>query len=58
MRLIFGIIIGCLLTVGGAYVIDGASHAGAKQMANWDVVTTKLDSVNALAHASWKKIAE
>jgi len=58
MRLIFGIIIGCLLTVGGAYVIDGASSAGAKQMVNWDVVTTKLGSVNALARASWKKIAE
>jgi hypothetical protein len=58
MRLIFGIIIGCLLTVGGAYVIDGASPAGAKQMVNWDVVTTKLDSVTALARARWKKITE
>ena len=34
MRFIFGIVIGCLLTVGGAYVIDTLSPAGAKQMVN------------------------
>ena len=56
MRLIFGIIIGCLLTVGGAYVFDTVSPAGAKQMVNWDVVATNLDSVTALARKGWKKI--
>ena len=43
MRFIFGIIIGCLLTVGGAYVFDTVLPAGAKQMVNWDVVATNLD---------------
>ena len=56
MRLIFGIIIGCLLTVGGTYVIDFVSPGGAKQMVNWDVVATNLDGVNALARKGWKKI--
>ena len=32
MRLIVGIIIGCALTVGGAYVADTVSAAGAKPL--------------------------
>jgi hypothetical protein len=57
MRLIFGIIIGCLLTVGGAYVIDTVSPVGAKQMVNWDVAATNFDSVTAFARKGWKKIS-
>src|SRR6266478_2110693 len=50
MRLIVGIIIGCALTVGGAYVADTVSTAGAKPvMVNWDVVAKNLDSVTTLA---------
>jgi hypothetical protein len=56
MRLIFGVIIGCLLTIGGAYVIDTVSPAGGKQMVNWDVVATNFDSVTTLAREGWKKI--
>lgn len=56
MRLLFGIIIGCLLTVGGAYVNDTTLPTGAKQMVNWDVVTTNLEGVIAFAHARWKKL--
>ena len=58
MRLIVGIIIGCALTVGGAYVADTMAAAGAKPvMVNWDVVAKNLDSVTTLARAGWKKIA-
>src|SRR5262245_12779284 len=58
MRLIVGVIIGCALTVGGAYVADTVSAAGAKPlMVNWDVVAKNLDSVTTLARAGWKKIA-
>ena len=58
MRLIVGIIIGCALTVGGAYVADKISAAGAKPvMVNWEVVAKNLDSVTTLARASWKRIA-
>ncbi len=56
MRLFFGIIIGCLLTVGGAYVTDAVSPAGAKPMVNWDVVAKNLDNVTTLAREGWKKI--
>jgi hypothetical protein len=58
MRLVVGIIFGCALTVGGAYVADTVSAAGAKPlMVNWDVVAKNLDSVTTLARAGWKKIA-
>jgi hypothetical protein len=57
MRLILGIIIGCALTVGGAYVVDAVSPAGAKPMVNWDVVAKNWDDLTTLARAGWKKIA-
>ena len=41
MRFIFGIIVGGLLTVGGAYFVDTASRPGAKPLVNWYVVTQK-----------------
>jgi hypothetical protein len=58
MRLFLGIIIGCAITVGAAYVTDAASSSGpdAKQMVNWDVVAKRVDSVTALAREGWKKI--
>jgi hypothetical protein len=58
MRFIFGIIIGCLLTVGGAYVVDTmSSPAAGGKMVNWEVVAKNLDSFTALAKEGWKKIA-
>src|SRR5262249_15146803 len=46
MRLLVGIIVGCALTVGGAYIADTVSAAGAKPvMVNWDVVAKNLDSI-------------
>jgi hypothetical protein len=58
MRFIFGIIIGCLLTVGGAYVSDklSSSTPDAKPMVNWDVVAKNWDHVTTLARESWKRI--
>jgi hypothetical protein len=57
MRLILGVIIGCALTVGGAYVVDTVSVAAAKPvMVNWDVVAKNLDGVSTFARESWKKI--
>jgi len=58
MRFIFGLIVGCAITIGGAYIVDAMSapSAGAKPMVNWDVVAKNLDSVTALAKEGWKKI--
>jgi hypothetical protein len=52
MRLIFGIILGALLTIGGAYILDtmrpatGPDGVEVKPMVNWDVVQTKFKSAS------------
>jgi hypothetical protein len=57
MRFILGIIIGCALTIGGAYVADRLSAAAAQPvMVNWDVVAKNFDSVTTRAREGWKKI--
>jgi len=57
MRMFFGMILGCALTVGGAYVADSmATGPEARPMVNWDVVAKNVDSVVALARDGWKKI--
>jgi hypothetical protein len=55
MRLILGIILGCALTIGGAYVSDSTAAAGA-QMVNWDVVGKNVNTLTGMARDGWKKI--
>jgi hypothetical protein len=57
MRLIFGMIIGAALTVGGAYIADAMASTEAKPIVNWSVVAEDIDTVTALARAGWKRIA-
>jgi hypothetical protein len=58
MRLLLGIILGCALTVGGAYLSDqmNAGSAGARPMVNWDVVAQNWDSVTERAREGWRKL--
>jgi hypothetical protein len=55
MRLFFGIIIGCALTIGGAYIAD-MTAGGAQPMVNWDVVGQHVSTLTGLARDGWKKI--
>jgi hypothetical protein len=59
MRVFVGLILGCAITIGAAYVADNMSTPapGARPMVNWDVVAKNFDSVIALARDGWKKIA-
>jgi hypothetical protein len=57
MRLIFGMLIGAALTVGGAYVADVMAGAEAKPIVNWSVVAENIKTVTALARTGWKRIA-
>ena len=54
MRFILGLIVGCAITVGVAYVTDAASSAG--KMVNWDVVAKHVDAITTLARDGWKRI--
>ena len=61
MRLIFGMILGAALTIGGAYVIDSSAKAPAagveaRPMVNWDVVAKNFDSLTVMVKQGWAKL--
>ena len=57
MRFILGIIIGCALTAGGAYIVDSTAPTAADKMVNWEAVKKNIDTATTLAREGWKKIA-
>ena len=57
MRLIFGMVIGASLTIGGAYIADAMTGAEVKPLVNWEVVVKNIDAVTTLACVGWKRIA-
>jgi hypothetical protein len=65
MRVLFGIILGALLTVGAAYIYDSHSALSAandqastqRPLVNWDVVATKWDRLTVRAHHEWTRLA-
>ncbi|MFN3657667.1 MAG: hypothetical protein ACK4UO_10475 [Pseudolabrys sp.] len=63
MRLIFGIILGAILTMGGAFLYDSHHATTAdtraavqKPLVNWDVVSRKWDGLAARARAEWQRL--
>lgn len=65
MRVLIGVILGAVLTVGGAYLYDSHAVPGAatsstsaqRPMVNWDVVNTKWNHLTERARAEWNRIA-
>jgi len=54
MRLLLGMIIGALVTVGGAYVADSrADPLQGGRMVNWDVVGQKVGELTADLRVIW-----
>jgi hypothetical protein len=47
MRLFFGIILGVLITIGGAYVHDlnAGTTSATEKMVNWEVVSARWSSL-------------
>lgn len=64
MRLLLGLILGALLTVGSAYLYNsthalstaGSAPTTERPLVNWDVVNTKWDHLAARARAEWNKL--
>ena len=68
MRMLLGIIIGGLLTIGGAYVYD-SQHAGTdvtasaqavgaeRPLVNWDVASVKWHELTGRARTEWHRLA-
>jgi len=65
MRILFGIILGGFLVVGGAYVYDSHNALEAanaptsvqRPLVNWDVVGTKWQRVTERARSEWNRLA-
>jgi hypothetical protein len=61
MRLLFGVMLGVGLTVGGAYVGDAMTAsptAGVERrpMVNWDVVNQNLQDLSQSVKEQWTKL--
>jgi len=65
MRVLIGIILGAIITVGGAYLYDSrnsltnsdSANATQRPMVNWDVVGNKWNHLTARARAEWSRLA-
>jgi len=65
MRTFFGMILGCLLTIGVVYVHDsmatstvasGSTAGTSRQIVNWDVAATEWVQVKQNVHTTWLKL--
>ncbi len=64
MRVLLGIVLGAVLTIGGAYMYDShralaTANASSVQrpLVNWDVVGSKWDRLAERARAEWTRLA-
>ena len=64
MRVLIGMILGVVLTVGGAYLYDShtaqtttSSASAQRPMVNWDVVGNNWNRLTARARAEWNRLA-
>ncbi|MDB5484383.1 MAG: hypothetical protein JWR73_52 [Tardiphaga sp.] len=66
MRTLFGMILGCLFTIGGAYVYDsmntsrvatGDIAAANRTLVNWDVAATDWDILKTRAREKWAQLS-
>ena len=66
MRVLFGIVLGALLTIGVAFVHDswsppattGATVTDQRAMVNWDVVGDNLRRVGQRAREAWTTLSQ
>ncbi len=62
MRFISGLIVGIVLTVGGAYIADtmhsapGPDQKEAEHMVNWTVVNNNLRDFSSSVQESWYRL--
>ena len=66
MQSILGMILGAVLVIGGAYVVDsirtstiasGPDAQTNRTIVNWDVVASDWNSLKAHAHDDWVRIS-
>ncbi len=67
MRMFFGMILGCVLTIGAVYIHDmratstvASTTTGieTRQIVNWDVAQANWNKMTANAQDAWTKLRE
>jgi hypothetical protein len=67
MRVFFGMILGCVLTIGAVYIHDmratstvasATTGIETRQMVNWDVAQASWNKMTANAQDAWTKLRE
>jgi hypothetical protein len=64
MRFLLGVIVGFLLTVGAAFVVDSfeasevASDATSRQIVNWDVAKERLHDTTGSIRLGWHRLKQ
>ncbi len=67
MRTLFGMILGCLFTIGGAYIYDsmntsrvatGEVATANRTIVNWDVAATDWNSLKTKTREKWVELSE
>lgn len=65
MRTFFGMVLGCLLTIGLVYIHDsmatstvasGPSAGSSRQIVNWDVAASEWGQMKQDVHTTWLKL--
>jgi hypothetical protein len=70
MRMLFGIVVGVMLTVGVAFIADttatgpgattgsGSATVDHRKMVNWDVVGDNVRVARERAHEAWMRLSQ
>jgi hypothetical protein len=67
MRVFFGMILGCALTIGAVYIHDmratstvasGTTGIETRQIVNWDVAQANWNKMTGNAQDAWTKLME
>ncbi len=56
MRLLVGMVFGCLLTVGGAYMHDTGSGMASERLVNWDVADRTFVGARETMQHGWDRL--
>jgi hypothetical protein len=58
MHVLFGIILGILLTIGLAYLVDSRSPGEGRRLVNWDEVNARARNISAAAQSAWNRLTK
>ncbi len=62
MRILFGLVLGIILTVGAAYVTDsmrntsGGEASAERPLVNWEVAHHDIESLSAMIQDGWARL--